>query len=254
MTLLAASDLHRSHHSTRGSVTALAGVDLTLDAGERVGIVGASGSGKSTLLRTLLALETPDSGHVSYAGRPVLPGPARRLRWFRREVQYVPQDPAGSLDPRRTVGALVAEPLRRLGVDGDHRARVTEVLAAVGLDGRFLDRRPGELSGGQCQRVAIARALAPGARVLLADEPVSGLDLPLRRQVLDVLGEVGERLGTAMLVVTHDLSVVSRLCHRCVVLSAGRVVEDAPTGELLSAPRHEDTRRLLAGVPRLVPA
>lgn len=252
--VLAATGLRQVYRGDHGSVTALDGVSLQVHPGERVGIVGESGSGKSTLLRMLLALEAPDAGTVEYAGRPIAPTGTRRLQWFRRRVQYIPQDPAGSLDPRRRVGALVREPLRRLGVDGDHHARAVEVLAAVGLGPEFLDRRPGQLSGGQCQRVAIARALAPGAQVLLADEPVSGLDLPLRQQVLTVLGEVSERLGTAMIVVTHDLSVVSRLCDRCVVMTAGTVVEDRPTADLLAAPDHPYTRRLLAGIPRLITA
>ena len=252
--VLAASDLRHAYRTDRGTVTALDGVSLSVHPGERVGIVGESGSGKSTLLRMLLALEAPDAGTVRYADRAIAPAGTRRLQWFRRRVQYIPQDPAGSLDPRRRVGALVTEPLRRLGVDGDHRARAVEVLAAVGLSAEFLDRRPGQLSGGQCQRVAIARALAPGAQVLLADEPVSGLDLPLRQQVLTVLGEVSERLGTAMVVVTHDLSVVSRLCDRCVVVTGGRIVEDRPTAALLAHPEHPYTQRLLAGIPRLVTA
>lgn len=251
--VLQARDLRRVYRapSGRGSVVALRGVDLTVGPGERVGVVGSSGSGKSTLLRQLLALEAPDAGEITYGGNTVAPGRVRDLRWYRRAVQYVPQDPAGSLDPRRRVADLVAEPLRRLRVQGDHRARVAEVLAAVGLDGQFLDRRPHQLSGGQCQRVAIARALAPGARLILADEPVSGLDLPLRQQVLSVLGEVCGTVGTGLLIVTHDLSVVSRLCGRCVVMDGGRIVEDAATVDLLTRPAHPATQRLLGSIPRL---
>lgn len=235
-------------------VRALDGVDLQVDAGERVGIVGSSGSGKSTLLRLLLALEPTDSGEITFAGRTIRPGGVRGLRWYRRQVQYVPQDPAGSLDPRRRVADLVAEPLRRLRVPGDHRARAAQVLAVVGLDERYLTRTPHQLSGGQCQRVAIARALAPGARLILADEPVSGLDLPLRQQVLSVLGEVCDNAGTGLMIVTHDLSVVSRLCGRGVVMDAGRIVEDAPTADLLARPQHPVTRRLLESIPRLTTA
>lgn len=251
---LQARAVHRVYrHRRRGTavVPALGGVDLTVAPGERVGIVGASGSGKSTLLRLLLALEPADAGEIAYAGRRLRPGGVRELRWYRRQVQYVPQDPAGSLDPRRRVADLVAEPLRRLRVPGDHRARAVAVLAAVGLDADFLDRRPHQLSGGQCQRVAIARALAPGARMILADEPVSGLDLPLRQQVLDVLDGVCRGLGTGLLIVTHDLSVVSRLCDRGVVLDGGRIVENAATADLLTRPTHPATRHLLDSIPRL---
>lgn len=250
---LQARGVRRMYRRRRGPemVHALAGVDLTVAAGERVGIVGSSGSGKSTLLRLLLALESADAGEISFDGRAIRPGGIRALRWYRRQVQYVPQDPAGSLDPRRRVADLVAEPLRRLQVAGDHRARVAEVLAAVGLDRQYLARTPDQLSGGQCQRVAIARALAPGARLILADEPVSGLDLPLRQQVLAVLGEVCATGGTGLVIVTHDLSVVSRLCGRGVVMDAGRIVEDAATADLLTRPRHPVTRRLLDSIPRL---
>lgn len=255
--VLRVSGLRRAYRAPSGrqeSVVALDGVDLRIDPGQRVGIVGSSGSGKSTLLRLLLALEAADAGEITYDERLIAPGSVRELRWYRRQVQYVPQDPAGSLDPRRRVADLVAEPLRRLQVAGDHRARVVEVLAAVGLDASFLGRRPHELSGGQCQRVAIARALAPGARMILADEPVSGLDLPLRQQVLAVLEQVCATLETALMIVTHDLSVVSRLCDRCLVMSGGRIVEDATTSDLLTHPGHPETRRLLGSIPRLLTA
>lgn len=255
--VLRASGLRRVYREPSGghrSVVALDGVDLRVDPGQRVGIVGSSGSGKSTLLRLLLALEAADAGEITYGDSPIAPGAVRDLRWYRRQVQYVPQDPAGSLDPRRRVADLVAEPLRRLHVVGDHRTRVAEVLTAVGLDETFLHRRPHELSGGQCQRVAIARALAPGARMILADEPVSGLDLPLRQQVLAVLGQVCATLGTGLMIVTHDLSVVSRLCDRCLVMSRGRIVEDASTSDLLTRPAHPETQRLLGSIPRLLTA
>lgn len=232
-------------------VAAVDGVDLRVEPGERVGLVGGSGAGKSTLLRILLALESPDAGRVSFGGRPVGPAGVRSLRWYRRLVQYVPQDPGTSLDPRRRVARLVGEPLDRLDVPGDRAALAVAALAAVGLGEPFLRRRPDELSGGQRQRVAIARALAPGPRMLVADEPVSGLDLPLRRQVLGLFDSVSRHLGVSILVVTHDLSVVTRLCDRCVVMDSGRVVADRRTDRLLADPRHENTRELLAAIPRL---
>jgi len=259
--LLTATDVHRVHRLPRaawsmpwaqpGIHAALRGVSLQLHHGERLGLVGTSGSGKSTLLRCLLALDTPDSGRVRCEGRPVATGNARSLRWFRRRVQYVPQDPASTLDPRMTVADLVAEPLRHLQVPGDRTAAVTTALARVGLDPQLASRRPGELSGGQAQRVAIARALAPGPVALLADEPVSGLDLLVREQVVGVLADLSAREGLALLLVSHDLSVVSALCSRTVVLDAGLVVEDRPTADLMVTPSHPRTRALVDAVPRL---
>lgn len=244
----------RSDPAERRSVVAVDEVSISIGAGERVGLVGASGSGKSTLLRMLLALEASDAGAVSYSGTAVRPGRTPGLRWFRRQVQYIPQDPASSLDPRRRVEWLVGEPLRRLNFPCDHRTRVREVLEAVGLGPEFSRRRPTELSGGQCQRVAMARAIAPGPRILVADEPVSGLDLPLREQIVGMLDDLSATLGTAILIVSHDLSVVAQLCERCAVMTGGRIVEDRPTSEVLESPEHEYTRRLIDSVPRLIPA
>ncbi|MEI4271807.1 dipeptide/oligopeptide/nickel ABC transporter ATP-binding protein [Klenkia sp. LSe6-5] len=252
--VLSADDLWRSYPGTRRRRTrteALRGVHLALQPGERLGLVGSSGSGKSTLLRCLLALDAPDTGTVTCAGRPVRPGPVRTLRWYRRQVQYVPQDPGSTLDPRMTVGALVAEPLRHLAVPGDHRDAVATALDRVRLSRTLLARRPGELSGGQAQRVALARALAPSPDVLLADEPVSGLDLAVREQVVALLAELSATSGLALLLVSHDLSVVSRLCTRTVVLDEGRVVEDRPTAALVTDPRAPATRALVDAVVRL---
>lgn len=230
----------------------LDGVDLDIGAGETLGLVGRSGSGKSTLLRLLLALDTPDTGSVSCQGRAVRPAGASSLRWYRRLVQYVPQDPATSLDPRARALDLVLEPLLRLRVPGttaQHRQRAGECLEAMGLRASLHHRRPAELSGGQAQRVAIARAIAPRPRLIIADEPVSGLDLPLRAQVVQVLAAASAETG--LLLVSHDLSVVAGLCHRTLVMHEGRVVEDRPTAALLAGPQHPQTRLLIEAVPRL---
>lgn len=241
---------------------ALTGVDIDLLPGESVGLVGRSGSGKSTLLRLLLALESPDAGTVTCEGAPVRPSRTAALRWFRRVVQYVPQDPGASLDPRGQVADLVREPLTRLQVPGtaeEHRRRARECLDAVGLGPALDRRRPSELSGGQRQRVAVARAIAPRPRLLVADEPVSGLDLPLRAQVVATLAQVcaapaagrDDAPATGLLLVSHDLSVVAGLCRRTLVMHEGRVVEDRSTEQVLADPQHPQTRLLLDAVPAL---
>ena len=255
-TVLRASHLSHNYRSQgllqRGhTVTALEDVSLSVAAGESTALVGCSGSGKSTLLRTLLALQSPRAGTVELDGSPIRPGSASSLRWYRRLVQFVPQNPAGSLDPRMTVHQLLLEPLKQLQVRGDHHLIVRETLERVELGPGHLGRRPRDLSGGQNQRVAIARALVSSPRILLADEPVSGLDLPLRNTVLTVLDRLVRRDGLGLLFVSHDLAAVAQLCPRTIVLSAGRIVEQGPTSEVLVRPRHSSTGELIASVPRL---
>ncbi|MFB9377629.1 ABC transporter ATP-binding protein [Kineococcus gynurae] len=234
----------------------LRGVDLDVAAGERVGLLGESGAGKTTLLRALLALDAPERGTVAVDARPVHAGRTRDLRWFRRLVQYVPQDPATTLDPRSAVRDLVALPVRRLGTREERRrpaGLVERALDLVELPRDRRDTRPGELSGGQAQRVCLARALVLRPRLLLADEPVSGLDLPLRTLVLDMLRTVSHEQGTALVVVSHDVAAVAALCERSVVLAEGRVVGDGPTADLLAAPTHPAARALVDAIP-LLPA
>lgn len=229
----------------------LDGVDLAVGAGERVAVVGASGAGKSTLLRLLLAVEAPDAGVISFRGRRVLPDRPSRMHWFRREVQFVAQDPYGSLSPRMTVAEIVREPLQCLRVPGDHARRVAELLAAVHLDPACASRRSTELSGGQRQRVAVARALAPRPAVLVADEPVSALDASVLVTVLELLREVCAGTGAALVLVAHHLAAVRRACTRVVVLEHGRVVETGPVDQVFRAPRTSTTRALLDAVPHL---
>nr|WP_276307991.1 ABC transporter ATP-binding protein [Arthrobacter ruber] len=235
--------------STRREV--LRGISLQVSSGTSIGLVGSSGSGKSTLLRTLLALETPDSGTVTLQDHIIRPGSLKSLRAFRRTVQYVPQDPASSLDPRMTVEQLLREPLVCLEAEGQHSMRVREALARVELPSSAADKRPFQLSGGQNQRVAIARALVVSPAILLADEPVSGLDLPLRNQVLGVLQMLISDQGLGVLFVSHDLDAVATVCTRTAVLSDGRIVEEGPTQQILESPQHEVTRALNAA--RLTP-
>ncbi|WP_291279187.1 ABC transporter ATP-binding protein [Galactobacter sp.] len=237
--------------AARARTTALAPTSFDIGRGERVGVLGSSGSGKTTLLQQLLALDLPDSGTIEFDGRRIEPGTATRLRWYRRRVQYIPQDPASTLDPLMPVSMLVAEPLKRLGVDGDHGTMVLAALESVGLNSSVLNRRAGEISGGQAQRVAIARAIVMGPELLLADEPVSGLDLPLRQQVVALLRTLSEERGMGLIVVSHDLSVVADLCDRTMVMSDGHVVEDRTTTDLLECPEHRVSKELVAAIPRL---
>jgi peptide/nickel transport system ATP-binding protein len=236
---------------SRRGAPALVDVDLELRAGQRLGLVGGSGAGKTTLARLLLALDRADTGTVTYRDRAVRPGRPTHVRWLRRAVQLVPQDPGRSLDPRLPVGISIAEPLECLGIGGDHRARVAELLLSVGLEPDAAARRPHEFSGGQRQRIAIARALAPEPEVLVADEPVSALDTVVRRQVLDLLRGLSTSRGLALVVVSHDLGAVARLCSDVLVLDGGRVVECGPVPQVFSRPRSPVTRSLLDAVPRL---
>ncbi|GMA18907.1 ATP-binding cassette domain-containing protein [Arsenicicoccus piscis] len=230
------------------SVTALDGVSLTVHRGEKLGIVGESGCGKSTLLRIVAGLHRPTSGRVRVEGREVT-GSDRDLAWLRRRLQVVFQDPMSSLDPRMRVGDIIAEPLVGLRVEGDHRARVAELLEAVGLDAEAAERYPHMFSGGQRQRISIARALAPRPQVLLADEPVSALDVSVRAQVLNVVERLVADLDLTLVFVSHDLSVVRHVCERVVVMTRGRIVEEGPTEQVYTHPRHDYTKALVAAVP-----
>ena len=248
-TTLRGTGLTRTYRTRSGEVTAVRGVDLEVREGEALGVVGPSGSGKSTLLSLLLAVERPDRGEVLFNGAP-LTG-RRQIRRARQAVQYIPQDPASSLDPRRSVERQLREPLRRFRVPGDHLRLVRNAVEQVGLGAEHLGRRAHELSGGQAQRVAIARALVTRPRILLADEAVSGLDLPLRNQVLDLLQDQHVRGGLGLLFISHDLTAVRSLCERALVLDHGQVVEEGPADRLLENPRHPTTRQLVDAVPRL---
>lgn len=232
---------------------ALDTVSFDVDAGANIGLVGESGAGKTTLLRLLLGLASPTSGAVLFDGVAVHRRNRARMVQFRRSVQTVFQDPYASLDPRQSIGRSVSEPLRSLGIasGADARARVDEALTAVGLPADAATRYPHEFSGGQRQRVAIARAVVGHPRVLLADEPVSALDMTTRIQVLDLLAELGERNSLTVVMVSHDLGAVAALCSRIVVLQSGRVVEHGETSAVLAAPSEPYTRTLLASVPRL---
>ncbi|MDF6022572.1 ABC transporter ATP-binding protein [Streptomyces sp. JH34] len=228
-------------------------VSLAVEAGESLALVGESGAGKTTLLRLLLGLARPTAGAVRFDGAALNPRDREQMRRFRRGVQCVFQDPYSSLDPSRRVGAIVAEPLRSLGLDTRSTAapKVAAALERVGLQADAVDRYPHEFSGGQRQRIAIARATVCDPRVLLADEPVSALDVTTRVKVVDLLAELKQERGLTLVMVSHDLSVVASLCERTAVLERGRVVEQGATSQVLGEPEHPYTRRLIESVPRL---
>jgi len=255
--LLEAHDLALSYPGRglrrRQRVQAVDGVTLRVAAGEAVAVVGESGSGKSTLARLLLGLERPDRGEVRFDGCLLSGLPAARVRPLRRRLQAVFQDPSASLNPRLEVSTIVAEPLvaHGLGHRRAQRDRVREVLELVGLAAESADLFPGELSGGERQRVAIARALAPAPELLVLDEPVSSLDVVVQAQILDLLAALRERLALALVLVSHQLAVVRRVCDRTLVMAAGAIVEEGPTEAVLERPAHPATRALRAAEPRL---
>jgi peptide/nickel transport system ATP-binding protein len=232
-----------------GRVEAVAGVDVLVRAGEAVGLVGESGSGKTTLARLLLAADVPDAGEVLLGAEPWSALAERDRRPRRGGIRLVPQDPLGSVDPRLTVRAVLRSALAtgpRPPARGDLDAACAGLLARVHLPAGVLDRRPRTLSGGQRQRVAIARALASEPRVLLLDEPVSALDVQVQAAILDLLVDLRRTSGVAMVLVSHDLGVVRRVCDRVLVMSAGHVVEQGSVPEVFGAPQHAVTRDLLA--------
>ena len=231
----------------RRTFQALHKVSITLSAGERVGLVGGSGSGKTTTLRTLLGLVRPVAGEVRFEGRRIDGLSDKDLAVVRSRVSLVSQDPNASLNPRMKLREIVAEPLRSpwLKAREGKESVVAETIKGVGLDVAMLDRFPHELSGGQRQRVAIARALVSSPDLLIADEPVSALDVSVRAQVLNLLVEAVRGRNLAMLFVSHDLAVVRHLCERVVVMDAGQVVEEGPVEKVFKEPRHKYTHRLL---------
>ncbi|HTR85038.1 MAG TPA: ABC transporter ATP-binding protein, partial [Reyranella sp.] len=236
----------------RGSrvVHAAKAVNVEVRRGETLGIVGESGSGKSTLARCITRLVEVDSGQILLDRTDLRSLTRRQLRPYRERIQMVFQDPYGSLDPRCTVGRLISEGPVIHGVDrAEAVARTHELLELVGLDRRVADRYPHEFSGGQRQRIGIARALALRPQVLVADEPVSALDVSVQAQVLQLLSDVRDRFNLAMLFITHDLRVAAQVCDRIAVMRLGEIVETGPTVEVFSAPQHAYTRELLAAVP-----
>ncbi|MDQ0014116.1 peptide/nickel transport system ATP-binding protein [Variovorax boronicumulans] len=234
------------------TVKALNGVSFKVEAGRSLGIVGESGSGKSTIARLVMALDTPTSGSVKLLGRDLHTLSRSELRTARRDFQMVFQDPYGSLDPRQTVARIVAEPLEALAEASrkEQRERAAESLAAVGLRSTDMDKYPHEFSGGQRQRIAIARALITRPKLIVADEPVSALDVSVQAQVLNLMQDLQQQFGVSYLLISHDLAVVNHLCDDVCVVWKGLIVEQGPPGELFRNAQHPYTRTLLDAVPR----
>lgn len=236
---------------------AVDGVSFEVRRGESFGLVGESGSGKSTVCRAILRLTAARGGEIRYCGQRVDGLAGRRLHAFRRRVQVVFQDPAGSLNPRLRVETLLTEPMEvhRIGANRrERRARAAELLRSVGLPSDALRRFPHEFSGGQKQRIGIARALALEPELILCDEPVSALDVSVRAQVLNLLAELRQRLGLTYLFIAHDLAIVRRFCDRVAVMRRGRIVEQGALDDVFERPQAEYTRGLLAAIPRLAGA
>jgi oligopeptide/dipeptide ABC transporter ATP-binding protein len=259
--LMRLSDLRKSYRLRRGMmerlrgvqrvVTAVDGVSLRIERGSILGLVGESGCGKSTLAQMIVGLLAPSGGTVQWNGNAInaLSGEARRS--YRRDVQMVFQDTHSSLNPRKRIRTILGEAVVARGLRGTAVAdRVGELLGQVGLDVQLLGRFPHELSGGQRQRVGIARALAMEPSVLVADEPVSSLDVSLQGQIINLLRELNKTLGLTIVLISHDLAVVGRICDRIIVMYAGRVVESGVPEAVLTSPRHPYTQALLDAVPR----
>jgi peptide/nickel transport system ATP-binding protein len=242
--------------TTSPPVQAVKGATISLDRGQSLGLVGESGSGKSTLGRLLLGLIPATAGTLTFDGQPLPPEGGAAWRALRRRMQIVFQDPNGTLDPRRTVGAQIADgpSLHGLARGGQVNERVAGLMALVGLEARMAMRFPHEFSGGQRQRIGIARALSTDPDFLVADEPVSALDVSVQAQVLRLFHGLREKLDLALLFISHDLPVVRHLCDRVMVMYLGRVMEQGPTRALFESPAHPYTRALLSATPRLDPS
>lgn len=258
--LLEARDLRKSFIANHGAGVAarkrmaVDGVSLQIAEGETLAIVGESGSGKTTLARLLTGLIAPDSGSVKFLGRDLLAARGAEMRELRAQMQIVFQDPYSSLDPRMRVGAIVGEPLeihqRALGTV-DRKKRTIEALAAVGMDESAAARYPHEFSGGQRQRICIARALVLRPTLVVADEPVSALDVSIGAQIIELLGALQRDFALTYLVISHSLPVVAQLASRVAVMRAGKIVEEGPVERVLTRPENEYTKALLAAVPPL---
>lgn len=245
--LFSVSGLRVTYGRGRNKVDAVRGVSFTLSEGESLGIVGESGSGKSSLVKTLMLLQPSSGGTFSYKGEDALAFSREQVRMYRREVQMVFQDAVGSLNPRMTVRQTLTEALKVAGGEGP--GRIGELLELTGLSESVLDQYPLEMSGGQCQRASFARALATHPKVIVADEPVSALDVSVQARILNLLRDLQKKLGIAVVLISHDLAVVKNVCDKVCVMKEGLFVEQGEAGQVLGSPQNPYTRHLLAAVP-----
>jgi len=243
----------RTHFLSREKlfVQAVNNVSLTIKRGETLGLVGESGCGKSTLGRLILRLEEPTAGEIYFEGENILQFKAERLRQMRRQMQIIFQDPYSSLNPRKTVGSIIGEPLviHKIGTKKEQEERVRYLMEVVGLRPEHINRYPHEFSGGQRQRIGIARALALKPKLIIADEPVSALDVSIQAQVLNLLEDLQDEFHLTYLFIAHDLSVVEHISDRVAVMHLGRIAELAKSGDLYSNPKHPYTQALLSANP-----
>ncbi|WP_170765191.1 oligopeptide/dipeptide ABC transporter ATP-binding protein [Ruegeria lacuscaerulensis] len=246
MSLLNVVDLHTSY----GPVNVLAGVSFTVQPGETYALVGESGSGKTTVIRAIAGLAPAQDGSVTFEGQEIRGAPESVMRPLRKDMAMMFQDPVGSLSPRLTIRSLITEPYRIQGMkDSDLDAEAKRLLEMVNLPTHFADRYPYQLSGGQARRVGVARALALEPKLILADEPTAGLDVSVQGELLNLLNDLRERLGLAMVIITHNLSVVRHVADRMGIMYLGRLVEEGTTETIFNDPRHPYTRCLLSANP-----